>query len=66
MSRSRAFNRSSRFNAKKRRRALRSCVPALQDDPSKFEQPINHSQELIQKVSGREAMAELNELPVII
>ena len=59
MSRSRAFNRSSRLNAKRRRRALRSVVPGLQDDFRKYQNPIDHSQELIQKVTHREALTEL-------
>ena len=61
MSRSRAFNRSSRFNAKKRRMVLRSGVPGLQDNSRKVEELIDHSQELIQKVSAREAISELME-----
>ena len=59
MSRSRAFNRSSRLNAKRRRKALRSVLPGLEDDFSKNNNPIDHSQELIQKVSHREALTDL-------
>ena len=62
MSRSRAFNRSTRFNAKRRRKTLRSVLPGFQDDLRKLEHPIDHSQELIQKVTHREAMTELIEL----
>ncbi len=59
MSRSRAFNRSTRFNAKRRRRTLRSALPGLQDVSRKDQEPIDHSQALIQKVTHREALAEL-------
>ena len=59
MSRSRAFNRSSRLNAKRRRKALRSVLPGLQVDSSKVEDPIDQSQELIQKLTHREALSEL-------
>ena len=59
MSRSRAFNRSSRFNAKKRRKSLRSVLPGLQNDSLKGQEPIDHSQELIQKLTHREALSEL-------
>ena len=62
MSRSRAFNRSTRFNAKRRRKTLRSVLPGSKDDLRKLEHPIDHSQELIQKVTHREAMTELIEL----
>jgi len=59
MSRSRAFNRSGRLNAKRRRKALRSVLPGLEDDCSKNQSNIDHSQGLIQKVIHRETLADL-------
>ena len=59
MSRSRAFNRSSRFNAKRRRRNLREVIPFLQEDSKGVGKPFDHSQELIEKTTQREVLADL-------
>ncbi len=66
MSRSRAFNRSSRLTAKRRRRVLRSVVPGFEGDSRKVDKPIDHSQDLLQKANEKEALAELIEPQMII
>ncbi len=62
MSRSRALNRSSRLNAKKRRRSLRSAIPSLQDGSSKkIESTSGHAQQLLQKAFQKELQVDLLE-----
>ena len=56
MSRSRAFNRTSRFIAKRRRRTLRAELPGSKDVSRKVDQLVDHSQELIRKATEREAL----------
>ena len=59
MSRSRSLNRSNRLTAKRRRRVLRSVVPALKEDLRGIVKPVNHSQALILKDSTKEALVDL-------
>ncbi len=59
MTRSRSFNRSNRLNAKRRRSALRSLIPNLQDDSRKLPKPIDHSQNLIIRATDKEALVDL-------
>ena len=66
MSRSRAFNRSSRFNAKKKRSSLRSELPGLKDSSRKVAQPVDRLEGLVEKTTEREALAELIEAQMII
>ena len=66
MSRSRAFNRTSRFIAKRRRRILRAELPGSKDVSRKVDQLVDHSQELIRKATEREALEELTEPQIII
>ncbi len=61
MSRSRAVNRSNRFIAKRRRRALRSVVPGLREDLSQEIKSIDHSEQLQKKLSDKEVLLELLE-----
>ena len=61
MSSSRAFNRSNRLNAKRRRQALRSVLPGLQDDSRRLEKSIDKSQELLHKATQREVLIDLIE-----
>ena len=61
MSRSRSLNRLNRFNAKKRRRGLRSVVPGLGDNVSGIEKTINQSQDLHLKAIENEILQDLME-----
>lgn len=61
MSRSRALNRSSRINAKRRRRTLRSAIPSLKDEASRGTQQIDNSQEMIENATKKEALIDLLE-----
>ena len=56
---SRAVNRSKRSNAKNKRRTLRTLILGLQDDSFRDTKPVDHSQDLLQKVSLREAQMDL-------
>ena len=66
MSRSRAVNRSNRFNAKRRRRTLRSGIPGLQDDSRRVEKTIDHSQDLLRKAAEKETLADLMDPQTIV
>ena len=58
MSRSRAFNRSHRITAKKRRMALRSCVHGLKEESRKS---FDHTQALRDKASHKDILVDLIE-----
>ncbi len=61
MSRSRAFNRTNRFNAKRKRKSLRSEVPCLQEGSNKDKKNIDNSKELLKQASNREILMDLIE-----
>ena len=64
MTRSRAFNRFNRLNAKRRRHTLRSEVPGLQYHYEVVAKKIDYSQELLKKVSESEVLAELMDTTI--
>ena len=61
MSRSRAFNRTNRLNAKKRRKSLRSAIPCLQEGSLKDKNSIDNSKELLKQASAREILRDLSD-----
>ena len=61
MSRSRAVNRTNRFTAKKRRRALRSAVPNLSQETQVMAAPPDHLEDLKDKALDQETLLELLE-----
>ncbi|HGY5534811.1 MAG TPA: hypothetical protein ACN46U_04615 [Prochlorococcus sp.] len=61
MTRSRAFNRSHRFTAKKRRHALRAAIPDLNLGTNQARKSVDHSQELRQQAWQKDLMLELIE-----
>ncbi len=66
MSRSRAVNRSNRFNAKQRRKTLRSEIPGFQDALQRESNDFDHSKNLLRKTKEKEIWSDLMEpkLPV--
>ena len=61
MARSRAFNRFHRFLARQKRRGLRSALPQFQLNSDSYGAPIDHSRDLLNSLSGREAQLDLLE-----
>ena len=59
MSRSRAFNRFHRFLARQKRRGLPSALPQHQMDFEYDGSPIDHSQDILKRLMGRELELEL-------
>ncbi len=56
--RSRALTRSTRLNAKRRRKFLRGVLPELQNGVSKIARPFNHSQEIRMEALHKEAISD--------
>ena len=61
MSRSRAFNRSNRITAKRRRVALRQSVPGLKEPIHGSQNDIDHSHDLKEKAKAKVDLIDLNE-----
>ncbi len=61
MTRSRALNRSNRITAKRRRRALKTALPGMQDDFCKTDQAFDHAKHLLEKASQKDVFLELIE-----
>ena len=61
MTRSRAFTRSNRFNAKKRRRTLRTAVPSLSKECKREPELADHSDGLMLEALNKEVMLDLLE-----
>ena len=61
MSHSRSLNRLNRFNAKRRRRSLRSAIPGLDDNSFGIEKTIDQSQDLFLKSIENEIVQDLME-----
>ena len=61
MSRSRSYNRSHRYLARQTRRVLRSVMPQYQIEYEYYGTPIDHSQDMLNRLKGREIELELLE-----
>ena len=61
MSRSRSYNRFHRYLARQKRRGLRSVLPQYQVDFEYYGSPIDHSQDMLNRLKGREIELELLE-----
>ena len=59
MSRSRSFNRFHRYLARQKRRGLRSALPQHQMDFEYYGSPIDHCQDILKRLMGREVELEL-------
>ena len=61
MSRSRSFNRFHRQLARQKRHAIRTLIPRFRHRETPAERIVDHTQELLDRVSGREVADELLE-----
>ena len=61
MSRSRSYNRFHRYLARQKRRGLRSVLPHYQMGFEYYGTPIDHSQDMLNRLKGREIELELLE-----
>ena len=61
MSRSRSYNRFHRYLARQKRRGLRSVLPQYQMEFEYYGTPIDHSQDMLNRLKGREIELELLE-----
>ena len=61
MSRSRSYNRFHRYLARQKRCGLRSVLPQYQKEYEYYGTPIDHSQDMLNRLKGREIELELLE-----
>ncbi|WP_392350316.1 hypothetical protein [Parasynechococcus sp.] len=59
MGRSRSFNRFHRYLARQKRSVLRTALPQHREGDEVLLEPINHSKDLLDRVTGQEVRLEL-------